>query len=415
MHQGDWNNGKLFIGGMPAKELVKEFGSPLYVYDGGVIRDRFRKLSGAIGWQKKRIHYAMKANSNVRILQVLEEEGACIDAVSATEVQIALAAGFEPSRILFTGINLTDADFDFAMAKGVLLNIGSIYTLDRFGARHPGASVSIRVNPDVGAGHHDHCITGGPDSKFGIWHSDLGQAKEVLTRHGLKLTGIHSHIGSGILEWSKFMEVMQAMTPIARQFEHLEFVDFGGGIGVPYRPDEPEFDLARFGREANAFMEDLSNRNGRELVLAIEPGRFPVAEAGFLLVTATDIKSTPNFTFVGVDSGFNHLVRPMAYGSYHHIVNVSQPDAPKKKVVVSGYLCESGDVFTRNAEGAEAREIADPQPGNILAILTAGAYGFSMAMNYNSRPRPAEVLAENGVAHLIRRRETVEDILSTQA
>lgn len=418
-----WNaiykKGVLQIAGIPATELVKEFGSPLYVYDESVIRSRYRALDSALNYAPHRIHYAMKSNSNLKILKVLLDEGASIDAVSAEEAQIALLTGFPPEKILLTAINVTPEIMEFAVSKGILLNLGSLASLETFGTLHPGAAVSIRVNPDFGAGHHDHCVTGGRDSKFGIFYSkndrsDLDTAMDVIRRHDLKLKGLHAHIGSGILEESKFIELMEIILGIAKDFQGLEFIDFGGGIGVPYRPGEKEFDLKSFGENAEKLMENFVDETGHRVTMAIEPGRYLSAEAGVLLTTVTDIKSNPKHIFVGVDTGFNHLIRPMAYGSYHPIVNASRETGESSKVLVAGYICESGDIFTRNEEGPEDREMVMPKIGEVLAIMNAGSYGYAMASQFNSRPRPAEVMVSEGVARLVRRRETLEDVLRTQ-
>jgi len=410
---------EFFIGNISAKKLVEEFGSPLYVYNEAVIRDRYRRLFESIGYSKKRIHYAMKANSNIRILQILEKEGAYIDAVSKEEVMIALKANYPAQRILFTGINLKPEDMKYAFENGVQLNLGSINQLKLYGELYPGSSVSIRINPDMGAGHHDHVITGGKESKFGIFYSaddkcDLDEIPEILKKYRLRLSGIHAHIGSGILDEKKYVHLMEVILNIAKKFPNLDFIDIGGGIGVPYKPGERIFNLKSFGKDTDELMRNFVSIYNSEPYLAIEPGRYLIAEAGIFLVTVTDIKDTPVYHFAGVDSGFNHLIRPMAYGSYHHIINVSNPEKEPIPVVVSGYICESGDVFTRTERGIEARQIPDPEVGDILAILNAGAYGYTMASNYNSRPRPAEVLITGGEARLIRKRETIENLLSTQ-
>ncbi len=396
-----------------AESLLQEFGSPLFVYSEELIRIRYRMLQDSIPYTPKRFHYAVKANTNIHILKILQEEGSWVDAVSPFEVEIALKAGFEPSKILFTGLNYYPEEMDALIRLGIRFNIGSVFTLQEYAHRYPGTEISIRINPDVGAGHHDHCITGGPTSKFGIYQSEIPHIKDILKEHKLKLVGIHSHIGSGIIKESQFIEVMNIILPLTRQFEDIEFVDFGGGIGVPYSPAESTFNLESFGKDASQMFLAFSESYGKKLTFALEPGRFLVAESGVLLTRVTDQKQTPRFHFVGVDTGFNHLVRPMAYGSYHHIVNLTHPDAEPRDVVVGGYLCESGDVFTRTEEGIQSRMIANPQPGDILAIENAGAYGFSMASQYNSRPRPAEVLLIGPQTRLIRRRETLKDLLST--
>lgn len=407
-------NNQLLIGGVKATDLIEQFGSPLYVYDAAIIRERYESLMKVIDYPQVRIHYAMKANSNQRILEVLEKEGAYLDTVSAFEVEIALRAGFEADRILFTAINLTDEDMRYAKEQGIVLNVGSLDTLARYGELYPGSEISIRINPDYGAGHHDHTNTGGPASKFGIFQSNLAQARDIIKKHGLKLMGLHSHIGSGILDQSQYVAMMDFILQIARDFPGLEFINFGGGIGVPYRPDQPLFDLDAFGQRVSRLMKDFSKAYGKEITLALEPGRYLIADAGVLLCRVTDLKSTPQYRFVGVDTGFNHLIRPMAYGSYHHIVNASHVQGEEEDILLAGYLCESGDIFTRNEQGLETRRLSRPRLGDVIALYTAGAYGYVMASRYNSRPLPAEVLIDNEQPRLIRRREKLEDILASQ-
>ena len=411
-------NNELWLGGHSVRDLVLKYGSPLYVYQESVIRNRYKTLYQAIPYPKKRIHYAMKANSNLHILDILKKEGCCIDAVSREEVMIALEAGFAPNKILFTGINLTLEDMQFAVKNKIMLNIGSLFQLEFYGEHFPGTEISIRINPDFGAGHHDHCVTGGRDSKFGIFYTggskcDLDEVPALIKKYNLTLSGIHSHIGSGILEEEKFIELIQVILNLAKRFPNLDFIDFGGGIGIPYRPEEKDFDLAAFGEHLSNVIQDFNKEYGKEVTIALEPGRFIVAESGILLTTITDLKKTPKYTFAGVDSGFNHLIRPMAYGSYHPILNASNIEDEKEDVLISGYLCESGDLFTRSEEGPEVRSLSKPEVGNILALLNSGAYGFSMSSNYNSRPRPAEVLITNGSHRIIRRRETLADLLKT--
>jgi len=410
-------NNQMTIGGYKVSELISEFGSPLYVYNESVIRDRYHTLFQAIPYPHKRLHYAMKANSNLKILKLFHELGAWIDAVSLEEVRLALYAGFPPERILFTGINLKTEELHWLASQKIRINIGSLHMLQKYASLFPGTEVSIRVNPDFGGGHHSHVITGGRESKFGIFYSEelqynqIPQAKQIIDRAHLRLVGIHAHIGSGILQESKFIELVSLVLSIASQFPDLEFVDFGGGFGVPYRPGEHPFRFDLFASHLHQTMEEFVRSYGKEITIAFEPGRFLVAEAGILLVTVTEIKQTPRYTFVGVDSGFNHLIRPMAYGSYHPIINALRVQGESREVVVAGYLCESGDLFTRDEHGPQPRSLTTPLEGDVLAILNAGAYGFAMSSNYNMRPRPAEVMITQAGPRLIRRRETFEDMI----
>jgi diaminopimelate decarboxylase len=286
--------------------------------------------------------------------------------------------------------------------------------MELFGKQYPGSDILIRVNPDVGAGHHDHCITGGPSSKFGVYIHKVDEAKRIADKYNLKIRGIHSHIGSGILETDVFMEANIVLEE-ARYFEDLDIIDIGGGLGIPYEEKETPIDIESLGRKISERMEAFNAEYGKEVTLYMEPGRYIVGDAGFLLMEAVNKKSTPLFNFVGVNSGFHHLLRPMAYGSHHSIVNGSNINAEEtEELVVAGNLCESGDIFSRiNGQKAPYR-MGKVEYGDILVAKHAGAYGFSMASNYNSRTRPAEVLTFQGESRLIRERESLEDLLRGQ-
>ena len=390
--------------------IAEKFGTPVYVYDEAKLLEQIRGLKNSIGswWSSFQILYAMKANSNRHILKIFEEQGLGIDTVSPGEIALALKVGFGRERILFTGSNITDEEMGFARERGVLLNIDSLSGFERFGTKYPKSSVCIRINPNVGAGHHSHCITGGPKSKFGIWYSETEEIKRIAEAHNLEIIGIHQHIGSQILKPQKFLLAMKALLKVAGEFPCLKFIDFGGGLGVPYRPGEKALDIKALGiaivRQFDKFCLRIY---GRKLELIIEPGRYLVAEAGYLLVRVNTVKRNPDGrVFVGVDSGFNQLIRPAMYGSYHEIENISNPRGRREIVDIVGNLCESGDKF------AEQREISRAREGDLLVIKNAGAYGYSMSSHYNLRPRPAEVLIEtSGQIKLIRKRETLEDLI----
>lgn len=388
-------------------KIARKFGTPVYVYEEEKIRGQLRSLKEAIGYTPKRILYAVKANSNFHILEILKEEGVGVDAVSPGEIALSLKAGFLPKDILFTGNNITDEEMDFAVERGVLLNIDSLSRLEKFGKKYPRHSLSVRINPDVGAGHHDHCITGGPKSKFGIWYSEVEEIKKITEKYRLKIIGIHEHIGSQILEVDKFLTAMEVLLRVAPNFPDLEFVDFGGGLGVPYRPEENPLAIKELGEKMSEYFKDFCGKQGKALQLVIEPGRYLVAEAGYLLTRTNTVKRNPDGrVFVGVDSGFNHLIRPAMYGSFHPVTNISNLDGEKEKVDIVGNLCESGDKF------AEEREISRVKEGDLVLIGVAGAYGYSMSSNYNLRPRPPEVLFKpNGISRLIREEESIEKII----
>jgi diaminopimelate decarboxylase len=403
-------NNKLCFNGLNAEVLVQEFGSPLYVYEAEVLRERFRAFQAAFS-EQVHLHYAMKANSNPTLLRLLQQEGAWIDAVAPLEVRLALDAGFAPERILFTGNNSASDELDYCIAKGVPVNLGSLEALRRYGERYPGTEASVRVNPGMGAGHHSHCITGGPASKFGIYHDRVDTALEVATKNRIRIIGVHSHIGTDIYTPEPMLAAMELVLQASEGFPELRFIDFGGGFGIPHHPEQTPLDLPELGRQMQERFAKFCTEYGRTLTMKLEPGRFIVGPAGTLLVTATNFTDTPDYRFVGVDSGFNHLVRPTMYGSYHHILNASRSSGPEQEVVIVGNICESGDVFSRSEEGM-TRKIPEVRVGDCLALCDAGAYGMSMSSQYNTRPRPAEVLVENGQARLIRRRETYADLIA---
>ncbi len=399
---------KLFIGGISAEELIERYGSPLYVYNEKTIRQRYSDLVKNIPYKKLKIFYACKANTNLAIMKVLNELGSSVDCVSTGEIFIAMKAGFSPDRIMFTSNNVTDEEMKHAIEKKIMINVDSLPQLERYGKLNPNSSVCVRINPDVGGGHHDHVITGGSNSKFGIYFDRTAEIFEIADKYNLKIVGIHQHIGSGILDPSKFLYAMDVLLKTAKEFKKLEFINFGGGIGVPYRPSERPMDLEEFGKKISERFENFCKEYGKELVMEIEPGRYIVCESGFLLAKVNTIKTTDHKKFVGVNSGFNHLIRHAMYGSYHPVHNASNVDGEIEKAIIVGNICESGDKFT------ESRIMTKFKEGDVVAILNAGAYGFSMASEYNSRVLPAEVLVSDGQTRIIRKRGTFEDLLRNQ-
>jgi diaminopimelate decarboxylase len=404
---------KLYFGNISAHDLCSEYGSPLYVYEEDVIRSQFRQLVDNFKYPAFKVHYAVKSNYNPSILKILLEEGCGVDTVSAYEVRFCIEQGYKAEDIIFTGDNSTDEEMQYCIDNNVLVNVGSLSQLERLGRLKSGNEVAVRINPDIGAGHHNHCITGGPHTKFGIYHDQIDKIKEIVAKYNLKLVGIHSHIGTGILESQSFMEAMDITLGVAEKIDTLEFVDFGGGIGIPYKEEDNPLDLVDFGEKVSSHFEKFCEKYGRQLELKIEPGRFLVCQAGTLLSTVNTLKETPAHQFVGCDTGFNHLIRPMAYGSFHKIKNASRVEGEQKEIVLCGNICESGDMFTQDSDGIKDRAITEFQEGDIVAILDAGAYGMSMSMQYNMRPRPAEILiTPNGNAEIIRKKETYEEIIT---
>ena len=410
--------GNLSIGGTDALELAKNYGTPLYVIDEERIIENYQRLYSAFSskYTNFKIYYACKANTNLSVMRILNDEGSNIDAVSPGEINTALLVGFKPEKILYTGNNVTNKELEFALSSGVRINLDSISQLERL-SKLPdsnGKEISFRVNPRVGAGHHNHCITGGDLSKFGIMEEEAVNAYQKAVDLGFKPVGIHTHIGSGILDPEPFKLAVHTLMDVAgrvyREVEvEFEFVDFGGGIGIPYEPHESILNLEMFSQEiVDLFKEKLYEYNMGNPSMCLEPGRYIVGDASYLLTKVNTIKQSYR-KFAGVDAGFNTLLRPIMYGSYHHIVLASQPNAkPTQTIDIAGNICESGDLFARD------RPMPDIREGSLLAILNAGAYGFSMSSQYNSRPRAAEVLVQGGKAEVIRERETFADLYSKQ-
>jgi diaminopimelate decarboxylase len=348
----------------------------------------------------------MKANANLALLEIIRSEGLGIDAVSLGEVMRAFQAGFVPEQVSYNGNNVSDAEMEAVVSAGVHVSMDSISQLERHAWRFEGRALGLRINPDVGGGHHDHVITGGPESKFGIEHDRIQDAVAVATRYDVAIDGLQQHIGSGVLEVATFLHAMEVLLEAGRGLEGLRFIDFGGGFGIPYRPDERPFDLEGFGLDASRILSAFGKAPQREITFRFEPGRICVASCGTLLVTVTAVKRDRRHTFVGTDSGFNHLVRPVLYGSYHRIENLTNPDGHVERVSVVGNICESGDVFAKDRAMPRCRE------GDILALRDVGAYGYSMASTYNLRPRPAEVLITSAGPEVIRPRETLDELLA---
>jgi diaminopimelate decarboxylase len=390
---------------MNFQKLTEQFETPLYVYDLRIIHERIDELFTTLGsYHNTKFLYAIKTNFNPHIVQKIIQRGCGIDAVSLDEVRIGLHCGTKKEDIMFTENNCTDEDMHEIMRLGVLINIGSLSRLEKFGIAYPGSRICIRFNPNVGAGSHETNITGGPDSKFGIATEYISEVKEIVKKYNLKVIGIHEHIGSGYLSQEEPLLGLETILETAKHFQNLEFVDMGGGFGVPYCPNESRLDLAELGEKIKIRFENFCAQYGRELELRFEPGRYIVAESGHLLTRVNTLKSSPNGkTFVGVDTGMNHLARVAMYDAYHPIGNLSNPNGPQRPYEIVGNICESADFFAHNRELSEVRE------GDILDIQIAGAYGMSMASHYQFRDLPAEILVDGNEVHLIRRRKTFEE------
>ena len=397
----------LHIGGLTARSLVEEFGSPLYAYDADVIERQYKRLANAFSGVKLRLLYAMKANSNVSIIRHLYALGAKIDAVSSYEVEIALKCGVLPEDILYTPNCVAFSEIAEVVEKDILVNIDNIAVLEEFGQKYGDRPCAIRVNPHILAGGNAHIQTGHIDSKFGISIHQMRHVLRIVKGYGMRIVGLHMHTGSDILDAETFITGAEVLFDLATQFPDLEFLDFGSGFKVPYKADDIATDVEALGERLTGRFHEFCEEYGRELELCFEPGKFFVSEAGTLLTTVTTIKQTPSCVFLGTDSGMHQLIRPMMYDAYHTIENAERSEGTERIYTVVGCICET-DTF-----GAD-RRIVEVHEGELLAIRNAGAYGFAMANTYNSRPRPAEVLVRDNKAHLIRRRERVDDILEGQ-
>ena len=400
-----------FYGRTTPAELIGKYGSPLYVYNEGILRKRCREMRQLVKYPRFAVNYSVKANANLSLLKIVREEGLMVDAISQGEVAVELAAGFDPSRIFFVGNNVSREELAWMHEQGVRVCVDSLSQLELFGQVAPGADVSVRLNTGVGAGHHEMVVTGGHETKFAIDPEFYGQMQGIADRHGLKIIGIHQHIGSQIMEPEEFLKGVRELLPVCMQFPELELIDLGGGLGIPYHKmdGEARLDLESLGRQLDELLFGFAEAYGREVEFKIEPGRYISAECGVLLGKVHTIKSVYENHFVGTDLGFNVLVRPMMYDAWHD-VEIYRPDGEdtgrRNVVSIVGNICESGDIL------ASKREMPEMLEGDILGVLDAGAYGYSMASNYNNRLRPAEVLIDaDGNDRLIRRRDTVEDLL----
>lgn len=401
-------NGKYeFTGGVNPLDLCKEYGTPLYVYDAAVMARQYRRITTAFPYPNLKIHYACKALTNIHVLQFFRGLGSSLDCVSIQEIQMGIKAGYEPKDILYTPNFAGVDEFAEAVELGVKINIDAIPMLENWGLNHPNVPVCIRINPHLMGGGNDKISVGHIDSKFGISIHQLPHVLRIVESQKLKINGLHMHTGSDILDVEIFLRGADILLEAAKKFPDLEYIDLGSGFKVPYKPEDIETDIEELGEKLSARFSDFCKEYGRDLVLMFEPGKFLVSEAGYLLAKCTLVKQTTSTSFVGLNTGLNHLIRPMFYGSYHKIVNITEPTFKPRLYTVVGNICET-DTFGHD------RRIAEVVEGDIIAFYNAGAYGWMMASNYNSRFRPAEVMIMDGKAKLIRRRETLEDLLSTQ-
>lgn len=387
--------------------LADKYGCPLYVYDSAIMKRQYERLVNAFEVKHLKLNYACKANTNLTILKLFKQFGAGLDTVSVQEVELGLKAGFDASEIIYTPNCVSLEEITEAVELGVNINIDNISILEQFGHHYPNVPVCLRINPHIMAGGNSKISVGHIDSKFGISIHQLPHVHKIVETTGVKVEGVHMHTGSDILDAEVFLHAAEILLNTAKEFDNLRYIDFGSGFRVPYKSGGVATDIEDFGKRISARFNEFCEEYGSELTLMFEPGKFLVSEAGTFLVRVNVVKPTPSTLFAGVDSGLNHLIRPMFYNAHHEITNVSNPDGRPRIYTVVGYICET-DTFGINRKIAEIRE------GDVLAMQNAGAYCMAMASNYNSRFRPAEVLLHEGKDYLIRKRETMEDILRNQ-
>ena len=389
-------------------KIAEQHDGPVYVYDAAKIKAQYSRLTHAFsGVKHLRLHYATKALNNISILKYIQQLGAGLDTVSIQEVQLGLRAGFDPSTIIYTPNGVSLSEIESVAKMGVQINIDNLSILEQFGSKYPDIPVCIRINPHVMAGGNSNISVGHIDSKFGISIHQIPHLLRITKNTQMRINGIHMHTGSDILDIDVFLHATEILFETAKNFPALEFIDFGSGFKVPYTMGDIETNIEELGEKLSEKFNAFCENYGRELTLAFEPGKFLVSQAGYFLTKVNVVKQTTSTVFAQVDSGFNHLIRPMLYGSHHEIVNISNPAGRERFYSVVGYICET-DTFGSN------RKIAEISEGDILAFHNAGAYCNTMASNYNSRYRPAEVLWINDEAHVIRARENFEDILRNQ-
>lgn len=400
-----------FYGNIDPVSLVEKYGSPLYVYNENILRQRCQDMKNLVAYPNFIVTYSMKANGNLVLLKIVRDEGLNVDTMSPGEMYVALQAGFNPEDILYVSNNVSAEEMQYAIEQKIATSVDSISQLDRYGKLNPGGDVVVRFNPEVGAGHHEKVITGGKKTKFGVERKYIHEVKALLKQYNLRLLGVNQHIGSLFLDGLPYLEGVQSLLRIASNFEDLEFIDFGGGFGIPYHKQDGQkrLDLKELGRLLDRTLEEWVQDYGKEVTFKIEPGRYIVAECGVLLGTVHAVKTNYDIKYVGTDLGFNVLIRPVMYDSHHDIEIYRKNDTVSSKqeeVRIVGNICETGDILAKD------RRLPEIFEGDVLGVLDAGAYGFSMCSNYNNRLRPAEVLIkENGEDILVRKRDSLEDLV----
>ncbi len=401
-------NNQYVIDGIPVTGIVEKFGSPVYIYESARMASQYKRMTDAFRETRVKICYACKALTNINVLKLFRGLGAGLDAVSIQEVRLGLKAGFDPKDILYTPNCVSFEEIEEAVETGVRINIDNISVLEEFGHRHGREiPVCIRINPHILAGANHKISTGHIDSKFGISIYQMPHVHRIVETNGMTVEGIHMHSGSDILDVDVFLRGAEILFETARSFPDLQYVDFGSGFKVAYRVDDVATDIEALGEQLSKRFNQFCSDYGRELTLLFEPGKFLVSEAGYFVARVNVVKQTTSTVFAGLDTGMNHFIRPMFYDAYHEIINVSKPEGKTRIYTVVGYICET-DTFGWN------RKITEVSEGDYLLFKNAGAYCFAMSSNYNSRYRPAEVMVHRGKAHLIRKREEMEDLTRNQ-
>ncbi len=402
---------KNFYAGTNPIDLLEKFGSPLYVYNEDLLRMRCRELKGLISYNNFSVNYSPKANSNLELLKIVRSEGLDVDAMSPGEIYVNLLAGYNPGQIFYISNNVSSDEFLYAIKAGVKISVDSTSQLELYGRINPGGRVAFRLNPGFGDGHHEKVRTAGKNTKFGIEMKSIPEVKRILEKYNLKLTGINQHIGSLFMDSEAYLHSVQNTLSVARQFADLEFVDLGGGFGIPYhkQANQSRLDLKDLGNRLSDMIDLWMAEYGKTIEVKIEPGRYIIAESGILLGRVYAVKMNYNTKYIGTDLGFNVLIRPAMYDSHHDIEIYRKdglPSGVEEMVTIVGNICETGDIIARGRIMPEIFE------NDVLGVLDSGAYGYSMSSNYNNRLRPAEVLIESdGNARLIRRRDTLEDLV----
>jgi diaminopimelate decarboxylase len=407
---GNYTTATNFFEGNDVFELIREYQSPLYIYNEKILRTRCKEMKNLVTYDNFVPHYSIKANSNIHLLKIIREEGLHADVMSPGEIFLAKQSGFTSDELFFIPNNVVTEDMLYAIENKVITSVDSLSQLEMYGKLNPGGCVAIRFNPGVGAGHHEKVVTAGKATKFGVSPEYIEDVKMLLKKYHLRLVGINQHIGSLFMDGDPYIRSTDSILEIAKNFDDLDFIDLGGGFGIPYhkQDNEPRLDMESLGEKLDELMHGFAKEYGKKIQFQVEPGRYIPCECGILVGTVTALKENGGKKYIGTDIGFNVLQRPMVYDSHHdiEIYTMSEKTPNYDDFTVVGNICESGDILARD------RRLAMPKEGDILALMDAGAYGYSMASPYNQRPRPAEILIQsNGMVKSIRKRDSFEDLI----